>query len=693
MTADHRLTPLLAPRSVALVGASREPTKPGNEMVREMVFGGFSGPIYPVNPRHEEVEGLPCHPSLSDVPGPVDLAVLAVPNRDLEARLVEAIETGVRAAVIFGSVALEDDEDPPLRERIRAIARDADMPVCGGNCMGFYNLEADVRAYPFHLPEPLQRGGVSFFSHSGSSLSALLWNERRLGFNLAVSPGQELVTTVADYLDYALDQSSTTAVLMLLETVRDPERFVAGLERAADQDVPVIVLKTGRTEESAAMALSHSGAIVGDDAAYDALFERHGVTRVSDLDEMTAAALLLAQPRRPAAGGLAAIFDSGGERELLLDAAADAGVRFARVSPETTRVLVDTLDHGLPPVNPLDAWGTGRNYREIFETSWQALMDDPDTAMGLFVADLTDGFHLHEAFAEICRRVASNTDKPVGFMTNHAGGTHHRMAMDLTREGVPVLDGLTNAMAAVRHVLDRRDHRSREPDPPPPAPDDGTVRRWRDRLRSGDVLMEDESLALLDDFGIPTVARRVVTSAADAVEAAEAVGLPVVLKTAAPGVVHKTDVGGVALGLTTSEAVAAAYDEMADRLGPRALVAAMAEGTVEVALGVVQDEQFGPLVMVAAGGVFVELLHDSRVAMPPFGRATARRVIDRLAIRPAFDGLRGSPPADLEALAAAYANLSVLAIELGDAVAELDVNPVLVGAEGAVAVDALVVPA
>jgi acyl-CoA synthetase (NDP forming) len=688
----HRLTPLLAPRSIALVGATQQRTKPGNDMVLELLVSKYPGPVYPVNPKYDQVEGLDCYATLSDLPEAPDLAVLAVGSRGLEAQLGEALKRGARAAVIFGGVSFPGDTTPPLLERVRAMAREAGMPICGGNCMGFYNVEAGVRAYPFHLPDPLEPGGVSFFSHSGSSLSALLWNERKIAFNLAVSPGQEIVTSVADYLDYALDQPSTTAVMMLLETLRDPEGFIAGLERAQAQDVPVIVLKTGRTEESAAMALSHSGALVGNDAAYDALFERYGVTRVYSLDEMAAAVQLLAQPRRPAAGGLAAIFDSGGERELLLDAAADEQVPFAKVNPETTKVLADTLEHGLLPINPLDAWGTGNNYEEIFETCWQALMDDPDTAIGLFVADLTDGFHLHESFAAICRRVATRTDKPVGFMTNHAGSTHHHTTMQLIRAGIPVLDGTHTALSAVRHLLAYRDHRARPAEAPPEGIDQALRDRWRARLAEGGALDETESLALLADYGIDTMPRQLVETREQALAAAEEMGFPVVLKTAMPGIAHKSDVGGVKLGLGDAAALEEAYEDLAGRLGPRALVAPMVGGSVEIALGVVADPQFGPLVMVAAGGIFVELLKDRQVALPPLGSEGARRLIDRMAIRPVLDGLRGQPPVDIAALARNLSRLSALAVDLGDLISELDINPVKLGPDGAVAVDALVIP-
>ena len=370
-----------------------------------------------------------------------------------------------------------------------------------GNCMGFYNVDHWFRAFPFHRPYELQEGGVTLIAQSGSVLTALLWNDQKLRFNLAISPGQELVTNVADYMDYALAQPTTRVIALFLETVRDPEKFIAALQRAADQEVPVVALKAGKTAMSAELAMSHSGAIAGNDAAYSALFERYGVLEVSSLDEMASTALLLSGDRRPATGGLSAIFDSGGERELLIDIADDVGVPLAEINEETTNVLKEHLDQGLEPINPLDAWGTGRNYQSIFENCWQALMDDPDTSVGVFVADLTSGFYLHESFARICRRVARRTDKPVAMLTNHIGTDSQDLARRLTHAGIPVLDGTTTGLKAVRNAMDYRDFLRRPEVERPPMPSKDVSKRWRERLSKPGALTEAESLALLADYG------------------------------------------------------------------------------------------------------------------------------------------------------------------------------------------------
>jgi putative YhdH/YhfP family quinone oxidoreductase len=684
---------MLEPASVALVGASTTPNVAGNDMVLEMQLAKFRGQIYPVNPIYDEVEGLTCYRSLTEIPESPDLVVLGIGNQQLEEQVKAAIDMDAGGLVIFGSVALPvDSGTKSLRRRIGDMAREAKLPIVGGNCMGFYNVDHWVRAFPFHRPYELQPGGVTLIAQSGSVLTALLWNDQKLRFNLAVSPGQELVTTVADYMDYALQQPTTEVIAIFLEAVRDPQAFIAALERAAELGIPVVILKAGRTPEGARLAKSHSGAIAGDDAAYQALFERYGVISVQSLDEMATTALLLSGGRLPADGGLAAIFDSGGERELLVDIADDVGVPMAKIGPDTVEVLKENLDHGLEPINPLDAWGTGRNYQAIFENCWQALMDDPDTGIGVFVADLTSGFYLHESFARICRRVQRRTKKPVAMLTNHIGTDSQDLATRTTAAGVPVLDGTLSGLKAVRSAMNYRDFRKRPPMETPPATAPGIVARWRERLARPEVLTEAEGLALLADYGIPTVRHGTAASEAEAGTVAASIGYPVVLKTATAGILHKSDVGGVIVDIQDDAALIDAYRDVSERLGPEVLIAEMAPMNLELAFGIIVDEQFGPIVMVAGGGIYIEIFKDRQLCLAPVDRSGALAMIDQLAVAPILDGARGRPVLDKTAVADALVDLSRLATDLGDLIAEFDVNPLAVTAAGCRALDVLVVP-
>jgi acetate---CoA ligase (ADP-forming) len=690
--AGHRLAKLLAPGSVALVGASPKPGTVGNGMIRGLRGGGFKGRVFAINPNYREIDGIACYPSLAELPERVDHALLGVANARLEAALGDAIAAGIPAATILASGYVEGDGTPPLTRRLAALARGAGMALCGGNGMGFYNNEAGVRICGFPPPDWMASGPIALISHSGSAYSALVHNDRRFGFCLAVSAGQELVTDAAAYLDYALGMPSTRVVGLFLEAIRDPAGFFAGLERAARLDIPVVVIKVGRTPESAALALSHSGALVGDDAVQRAVFRRHGVIEVEDLDELANTLLLLAQPRRLASGGLATMHDSGGERELLVDLAAASGVPFAQIGAATKAKLAARLDYGLEPINPLDAWGTGHDYEGIFGDCMSALLADPDTALGALCVETRTGKELHEGYAQAMRKAHAGSDKPVIFINNLAAPGDDELAVRITRAGLPVLIGLSPALAAIKGVMRRRDFRLQSPATLLPAPE-GARGRWQARLRTGGALDEAEGLALFADYGLPVLPHRIVEDSDAAAAAARELGVPLVLKTAMPGILHKSDVGGVKLGLGDAAAVRAAYDDLARRLGPRVLAAPMAEAGrgIELAFGAKVDPHFGPVVMVGAGGVLIEFLKDQAIALAPFDAAEAGRLIDSLALRPLLDGKRGRPAADLARLAEALARFSVMVADLADLIAEIDINPVLAGATGPIALDALVV--
>ncbi|HKF60644.1 MAG TPA: acetate--CoA ligase family protein [Dongiaceae bacterium] len=689
--ADHRLAKHLAPRSIALVGASPKPDSVGNGMIRGLRGGGFTGRVYAINPNYQEIDGIPCFPSLAELPERVDHALLGVANVRLEAAMADAVAAGTPAATILASGYLEGDGTPPLTKRIAALARGAGMAVCGGNGMGFYNNEAHVRLCGFPPPDWITSGPIALISHSGSAFSALVHNDRRFGYCLAVSAGQELVTNAADYLDYALRMPSTRVVGLFLEAIRDPAGFLAGLELANQRDIPVIAIKVGRTPESAKLALSHSGALVGDEAVHRAVFRRHGVIEVEDLDEFANALLLFSQPRRLARGGLATMHDSGGERELLVDLAAAKRVPFAEIAASTREKLASRLDYGLEPINPLDAWGTGHDYQGIFGDCMSALLADPDTAIGALCVETRTGKALHEGYAEAMRQAHAGSEKPVIFINNLAAPGDDDLAVAITRTGLPVLIGLKPALAAIRGAMDRRDFRLCPAMAPAAAPKDLGA-RWRKRLATGGALEEAEGLRLFADYRLPVLPHRIVEDGPSLLIAGRELGFPLVLKTAMPGILHKSDVGGVKLGLADAPALAAAYDDMAPRLGPRVLVTPMAPlGTgLELAFGAKIDPSFGPVVMVGAGGVLIEFLKDQAVSLAPFDAAEAQRLIDSLALRPLLDGKRGRPPADLPLLAEALAAFSVMAADLADAISEIDANPVLATADGPLALDALV---
>lgn len=687
---SHALAPLLTPRSVAVIGASRRRNAVGNDVLRNLLDGGYRGAIYPVNPSYRTLYGRTCHDSIRMLPEAVDLAILSVPNAVLEQCVEQALAVGARALVIFASAELDQDG----KSRLTALARAAGVPVCGANCMGFFNAVHALRAFSALFPQPLEAGGITCIAQSGSLLQALLFNDERLRFNLAVSTGQELITTTADFMHYALDQASTEVIALVLEAVRDPEHFVAALLKAQQRGIPVVALKLARTHAGARLALSHTGAIAGDAQVYEAVFRRYGVLSVRDPAELAATALLLSAPRKAVAGGLSALLDSGGERELLVDVAAEVGVRFAAISAETTEILRAQLDPGLEPINPLDAWGTGRDFEQVFATCLGALLRDPDTALGMFVCDLTDGLDLHEAYVAMCEAVARGSDKLLVVMTNYSGWNHRRLALRLTRAGIPVLDGTHASLHAVRHALAYRQFQVRTPATTRAVPAaNPRAAHWRALLGSrSSALGEEEGYALLADYAIAVPRHAIATSRESVLAVARSIGFPLVLKTAMPGILHKSEAGGVRLGIGDSLQLASAYEQLSSALGPRVLISAQAAPGVEMAFGLLQDATFGTFLMIAFGGTWIEYVQDQVLAMAPVDAATAMQLLSELRLAPVLQGVRGAAACDRAALAHTFAQLSLLAHDLGAHISELDLNPVIVSHSGALAVDCLIIP-
>jgi acetate---CoA ligase (ADP-forming) len=699
VTAEHiatapALKAMLEAQTVAVVGASARRGSFGNELLRQLRVGGFGGTVYPVNPGYAEIEGLRCAASIGELPESVDLAILGVGNATLEDSLRRAGEAGARSAVICASGhATEGVGHPQLPERLKAIADEFGLAVCGGNGMGFINLERRLRATGYSQASDLLPGPVTFLTQSGSSFSALLRNRRGIRFNLAVSGGDELVTTMAEYLAYSLELESTRVVAIFMEVIRAPVRFRKALELAATRDIPIVVLKVGQGELARRMVTAHSGAIAGEDAAYEALFEHSGVLRVHGLDELVDTVELLCAGRAAAAGGLATVHDSGGERTHLIDLAGRCGVPLAVINETTRTQLAEVLGPGLPPVNPLDAWDTSGTARDVFTTSLRALHDDPDTAVVAFAVDLVAD-ERDDEYPAIALQTATSTTKPFAVLCNLRSAIDQEKARQLRDAGIPILEGTETGVRAIGHLLAHRDFRIRRlTEAPPPLADSRRSEQWRARLSSG-PLGEAEAMELLAAYGISTVQCVEVRDLESALAAAAAIGWPVVLKTAAPGIAHKTDRDGVRLEVADEEALRHAYRDIDYRLGPRMTVAAMIphiDNVVEMHLGVVVDHQFGPLVVVAAGGVLVEVFDDRRVVVAPISVDRARAVLDQLRVARLFDGTRGRPPIDRSAVAMALSALSRLAVELGDVLEAVDVNPLIAGPHGCVAADALVI--
>jgi acetate---CoA ligase (ADP-forming) len=686
--AGTAVTAMLEARSVALVGASARPGSLGARMIDQMARSPSRPRTYLVNPRYADIGGVPCLPTLAEVPEPVDLVLLAVPDTALADQLVLAARTGSRSAIIFGN-AFDAEGTTGLRKRLAAIAAEAGMAVCGAACMGFVNNARGLRAVGYVEPDPVPAGPVALITHSGSVFSTLLRARRGFGFSLAVSSGQELVTTAAAYARYALGLAETKILALVLEAIRDAAELRTALETALTTDVPVVLLSVGLSQEGKALVSAHSGALAAADGGWEALAAAYGVHRVHDLAELADTLEIFAAGRRCAAHqGIATVHDSGLERAHVADLAAELEVRFAAIGPATTQRLARTIDPGLEPGNPLDVWGSGRDTEPVFAGCLSALAADPEVGAVALAVDLVPEFDGDEAYPRAVLAAAAGTDKPVAVLAGLPGAVDPAAAAWVRGAGVPVLEGTRSGLLALRHLLD---HAARPgPPPEPPVTDTAKRRRWAPLLAGGPpdatVLFD-----LLRDYGIPAVRARAAGTRAAALAVAAGIGYPVVLKTGEPGIAHKSDLGGVRLGLASPDAAGAAYDDLAARLGPRVLVCETAAPGTELALGLVRDAALGPLLVISAGGVLIEIFSERAVVLPPVTRSSALGVLSGLRLAAVLAGARGQPPADLGSIADAITGLSRLACDLGDLLDALDINPLICGPSGAVAADVLAV--
>jgi acyl-CoA synthetase (NDP forming) len=586
--------------------------------------------------------------------------------------------------------------------------------------MGFVNVGTGLRALGYLERDPIPAGPVALVTHSGSVFSTLLRARRAFGFTLAVSSGQELVTTTADYLEYILEGDPADRVIALVaETIREPARMRAQLRRAAELDVPVVLLPVGGSPVGSELVAAHSGAVAGAGAMWEALCADTGAVIVRDLAELTDTLELLTltrrslRERRSRAGqwrvgaqragappsdsmlrGIATVHDSGAERALTADLAHELGVPFAQIGPATRERLAGLLDAGLEPSNPLDVWGTGASTRVLFRDCLLAMDADPAVEVTALAVDLVPEFDGDTSYPEAVLDAARSGAGPLVVLTGVASAVDDVAAAALRAAGVAVLEGTRSGLVALRNLLLLNGFSlggaSSELEPAPGEADRARRDAWRARLADPAPLGGAEAFALLRDYGVTGCEVRAAASADAAAECGDILGYPVVLKTDMPGVAHKSDSGGVILGLADADQVRTAYERLAAIHGPRVLVCAQAEAGIEVSVGFTLDPHLGPLLVVAAGGTLIELLADRVVACPPVTPHNGARMLRRLRIAPLLAGYRGAPGADLDALAEVVAGVSRLAAELGDLMNGLDVNPVIATPGGAIAVDVLV---
>lgn len=687
----HHLDPLLRPASIAIVGASASDGV-GRRILETLLHGQYPGALYAINPKYDDVLGVPCFPDLAALPEPVEHVVFAVSDHRIEAIFEEAVKTGVKAMTIMSMLYIDNDMQPPLKERIQARVQETGVLVCGANGMGFYNFADRVTVGGFATRPNHIAGNVALISHSGSGMAGIMDSDERINFNLTVSAGQELSVGMHDYLDFALEMPTTEVVGLFMETVREPDLMIEAFKKATRKQIPIVVIKTGKTKRSAELTVSHSGALAGSDECYNAVFSKFGIQRVNDMNELADTLIMFAQPHSLAEGNLVTIHDSGGERQLILDLAADQDVDFAELNPETILKLEEILDPGLPAVNPLDAWGRGLDDSDqIMADSLTTMLQDQNASMGAVVQDRGALSRIYPEYLQYMKQANDATGKPVFLVSNIQGTSSDNTVMESTARGLPILDGVYSFLAGVRCMHRYRDYLAHENDILEPISTEAMT-KWQQIIDQGQLIGENEALEMLSDNGIVVNQSYGVDNLDEVIESAKKLGYPVVLKTAVPGISHKSEVHGVYLNLNSDKELTDAYKDLDKRLGPEALLSKMIdEEGVEMILGMTTDPQFGPMITLGFGGVYAEALKDVVTLMPPFNAETAKQALSELKMQSLLSGYRGSEAADVESYCKMASKFSLFALAMRNHICEIDVNPIILGKDICLGLDALMV--
>lgn len=678
------------PRSVAIVGASQRKSR-GTRVLDNLQGIGFDGPIYPINPRYDEIQGVRCYPSPGEVPGPIDSIVVAIPGAGVPGILKDAKDAGVKAAVVLSSGFREAGPEGLVRhQQLEDLAR-AGMPICGPNCYGVLNLATRAATFSGRIPEPARSGPLAFVSQSGGFTNMVvnpLVEDRGLGFKYMVSCGNQVGARIEDYLRYLVEDPDVSVIGCFVEGLSSVDALIEVGDRARELEKHIVMLKSGRSIVASEAVASHTGSIAGSAKVVDAVLRRAGIISVGSLDELAETLCLLAvgDPGRIGRRVLV-VTGSGGESSHAADAAERAGVAMPRLSSDSAERLVSEVlpDFGNPR-NPLD--GTG------------AMFEDPNVFPGLMdVAVADDAFDvvavnlghrppegpwapMREFAKNIASLPAEVRSRVVGYSSMAGGPVDSELMQTLLDAEVPLLLGSEYAMKAIARVADRNETpaengRSSQP---------GAAAAWP----SVENLGVQEMWSLLGAYGVPVVDLKVARSRDEAVEIAAEIGYPVALKIASFAVAHKSDLGGVELNVGSADETAEAYDNihavassvLEDSEAAEVIVQAMAPPGHELLVGIIRDEAMGPAVVVGTGGVYVEFLDDGRVGIPPFDVSQAHAMLREMRGFPLLTGVRGNIGSDLEAVAKLLANVSRMAVDLPDSVRAVDLNPVIVHPEG-----------
>ncbi|MEP0427257.1 acetate--CoA ligase family protein [Rhodopirellula bahusiensis] len=702
----HNLDKIFRPRSVAVIGASSRIGSVGNTVLRNLVDGQFSGDVYPVNPKYKFVEDFQCFGSVKELTNAIDLAVVCTPAPTVCSVVRECGEAGILGLVIITAGFRETGEAGRRMESDLAVVAKSfpGMRVIGPNCLGILSPHQHLNAsFAADMPPA---GNVAFISQSGALCTAMLdWAiTENVGFSQFVSVGNAMDITMANLIEYFADDGHTDAIILYIESLTDARNFMSAA-RDFTKTKPILAYKSGRFEQSAQAAASHTGAMAGVDAVYEAAFARAGIVRVFKIEDLFDGAEYLARKPQTRGERLAIVTNAGGPGVMATDALLTHGGQLAALSPETTETLNVQLPATWSHCNPVDVIGDATPERFAFAIN--AVLRDPNVDALLVILSpqsMTEPSGVAEAVFE----ASEYSSKPI--LASWMGGRRVAEGVELlTAGGIPTYSTPEKCVRVFMHLVQHEQNRETLLETPHEVlldfPMDCEARKRivassTTSLIESSYLSEDESKSILEAYGIATTHTEVARSKQAAVEIADRLGYPIVAKVHSRQITHKTDVHGVELNLQNAKEVAAAYDAIIQRAEQQRPDAEIEGITVqpmlakplarELIVGAKRDPVFGPVILAGAGGITAELYHDRALQLPPLNKRLARRMLQSLKIYPLLSGFRGRRGVDVDAVVDVLLRVATLVLECPQ-IAELDINPLLVHERGAIAVDARIV--
>lgn len=694
------LRALLEPKSIAVVGAT-ERGGAGTFVIENLRHLGFQGRIIPINPRYETVFGMPCYPSLLDLPEgeEVDSVAIVLGAPQVLPVLEQAAKRKVRGAWAFASGFAETGSDgEALQEALRAVCRENGILFCGPNCVGYVNRSSRVGMFSAPLSPTLRAGKVSAIAQSGSVTLAIANSNRGIGFRLLISSGNEAVLDTAEYLGYLVDDHETEVILLFLEVIRRPQVFFQACERAAELGKPIIAVKVGRSGLAQKAALTHTAALTGEDRIQDAWLKKAGVLRVDDLDQLLEAAEAFSRYRHrlPRGNGVGMITVSGGEIGLIGDLSENLSLRFPPLSKPGEGELRKRLPPFTPIANPLDAWGRG-DLAETYPACLEVLTREEEVDLIAVSQDAPPGMAEDQIsqYANVARAAvrAALAGKPVIAFSHVSSGLDATIRGILEEGNVPFLQGTRESLIVIDRLIQYGTFLERRASPKAlygksPQDPDQITRQLAGPKRT---LSHREARAVLESYGIPIVKETLCQSMDEALEAARRIAYPVALKGLSPAVAHKTEAGLVKLSIGNEQELRSAFLEILEKIRSQGLSPCfegilvqelISSEATEVIVGISKDQAFGPALVLGLGGLFVELLRATVIRIPPISRDEAYAMISELRGHELFEGFRGKARSDVDALAETLVQVGQMAVDLKKRLHALDLNPLMVLPEG-----------